>query len=428
MPEAVAYLVSQYPALSHSFIEREILAVRAQGVDVHTFSIRPADPATLLTRTMRDEAEATFVVRGQRPQAWLSAGLSLTRRGPRAPLAGIRRAATSGRREVRTKVWQGFYLAEAVLLYEELRRRGIRHVHAHFANVAADVARLVTHLGRTEDGPDSGWRWSFTMHGSAEFFDVAGHDLPAKVADADAVSCISDFCWGQLMRIVDPRHWPKLEIVRMSVDADHYSPGPERQESDRLRVLAVGRLSPEKGLPVLMDAVTDVVARGLHPNVRIVGEGPLRAALEAQIRAEGLAGQVTLMGPLGQDVLPEQYRWADVYVLPSFMEGLPVVLMEALATECPVIATPVGAVEELVVPEESGLMVRPGRPESLADALMAMHQDPQRRRNMGKAGRQAILAEFTTASTGPRMADFLRRVRPRRAPGAAAARPVPGTK
>lgn len=413
MADAVAYLVSQYPALSHSFIEREILAVRAQGVDVHTFSIRQADPRTLLTQTMRDEAASTFNVRGQRLDAWLGAGLSLGRRGPRAPLAGIRRAATSGRLEPRTKIWQGFYLAEAVLIYEELRRRGIRQVHAHFANVAADVARLVTQLGRAEDGENSEWRWSFTMHGSAEFFDVAGHDLPAKVADADAVSCISDFCRGQLMRIVDPAHWPKLEIVRMSVNAEHYTPAPRREDDGRLRVLAVGRLSPEKGLPILMDAITDVVARGLKPDVRIVGDGPLREPLEARITAEGLGDYVTLMGPIGQDVLPEQYRWADVYVLPSFMEGLPVVLMEAFSTECPVIATPVGAVEELVVPHENGLVVRPGRADLLADALVEMDKDLQKRREMGRAGRQAILREFTTVQTGPRMADFLRRVRPR---------------
>ncbi|MDO5712232.1 MAG: colanic acid biosynthesis glycosyltransferase WcaL, partial [Micrococcales bacterium] len=207
MSVRVAYLTSQYPALSHAFIEAEIEAIRGCGVEVATHSVRPCPPQELRSATMRAEATRTRSLRGTPATEWSQAVARLARRRPDVLAAGLRLAAGSGRRAVRTKTWQLFYLAEAALLYERVRADGMRHVHAHFANVGADVARLTAGLGRAEDGPGSGWRWSFTMHGPTEFEEVASFDLAAKVRSADGVSCISDFCRSQLMRFVEPAHW-----------------------------------------------------------------------------------------------------------------------------------------------------------------------------------------------------------------------------
>lgn len=411
----VAYLTSQYPALSHTFIEREVRAVRAAGVDVATFSVRPCPPEDLKSAAMLEDAETTPTLRGSSLSTWAEAHARLARRNPRVLAAGLRRALASGPRTPKGRTWQLFYLAEAVLLYERLRERGITHVHAHFANVACDVARLVTHLGRTEDGPDSDWRWSFTMHGPTEFEAVDAFDLPAKVRSADGVSCISDFCRSQLMRFVEPEHWGKLDVVRMSVDAGRYHPTPQTGDAaaapespDRpLRLLYVGRLVPEKGSPVLLDALRRLADAGVPTHTRIVGAGHLHDSLAATIAETGLTSQVELVGPVGQDHLPDLYRDSDVFVLPSFSEGLPVVLMEAMATGIPVVTTQIAAVTEMVTDGVHGRVVPPGRADLLADALTDLARDPARRIEMGRAGRETVLAEFVPEVTGPAMARFL---------------------
>ncbi len=157
MSTRVAYLTSQYPALSHAFIEAEIAALRRCGVEVVTHSVRPCPPQELRSSTMRAEAARTRTLRGTPPGEWATAIAGLARRRPDVLAAGLRLAARSGHRAVRTKTWQLFYLAEAALLYKRMRADGLRHVHAHFANVGSDVARLtVGSIGRAEDGPDGG--------------------------------------------------------------------------------------------------------------------------------------------------------------------------------------------------------------------------------------------------------------------------------
>lgn len=404
----VAYLTSQYPGLSHAFIEREIEALRACGLHVDTHSVRPCPPQELRSATMRSEAQSTRTLRGTPPGQWSAALTGLALRRPDVLAAGLRRAAFHGRRGLRTKTWQLFYLAEAVLLYERMRADGVRHVHAHFANVAADVARLVAALGRAEDGPGGAWRWSFTMHGPTEFEDVPTFDLPAKVRDADAVSCISDFCRSQLMRFVEPDHWAKLRVVRMSVDTQRYRPAEKPLLTSQVpRLLSVGRLVPEKGAPVLIDALALLARRGLHVQTRLVGSGDLAGPLHHRIEEAGLAANTELTGPIGQDQLPHVYQDSDVFVLPSFSEGLPVVLMEAMASGLPVVTTQIAAIGELVQDHVNGRLVSPGRADLLADALVDTLSDVGRARTWGRAGRARVVREFTTSVTGPQMAAFL---------------------
>lgn len=408
MTYRVAYLVSQYPGLSHTFIEREIQGLRSRGIEVSTFTVRACPPDQLLTATMREEASSTRALLGSPVGDWAKAHLSLLTSAPGAYLKAAVRAARSGDATAKARIWQGFYLTEAVLLNQELKRLGIRHLHVHFANVGADVARLVVALGEAEDGPDAGWRWTMTMHGPTEFENVDKLDLAAKVRSADGVACISDFCRSQLMRMVPPEHWPALEVVRMSVDADRFQPPADNRTDHEgpLRVLYVGRLVPEKGAPVLIEAVAELHRRGIPTDVRIIGAGELREGIEAQLRRHGLDETVTLVGPVGQDEIPGWYHWADVFVLPSFQEGLPVVLMEAMATGLPVITTRIAAVEELVEHGHSGWVLPPGRADLLTEAI-AEARDRGDRLARGARGREAVLREFTVQDTSQAMTDFL---------------------
>lgn len=408
-PDGVAYLVSRYPALSHTFIEREVAGLRAAGVRVETFTVRPTPSEQLITDGLRAEAEHTTALIGDprlRRTVW-RAHVRLLRENPGAWFAGLARALRTGPRSPKARLWQVFYFLEAVVLLHHLRARGLRHVHAHFVNVGSDVARHTAALGADVEGEQAGWRWSFTMHGPTGFDAVEAVDLAAKTRDADGVSCITDFCRSQLMTLVEPEHWPKLQVVHMSVDADTYHPpAAPRGHDGPLRLLDVGRLVPAKGPSILLDAIESLRERGVEVDARIVGAGPLRDDLAAAVRDRGLT-EVTLTGPLGQDFLPELYRWADVFVLPSFSEGLPVVLMEAMATGLPVVTTQIAGVNELVTDGVHGAVVPAGRAERLADAIATLAADPDLRARLGAAGREAVLAGFTPETTAPAAARFL---------------------
>ncbi|WP_420176365.1 glycosyltransferase family 4 protein [Luteococcus sp. OSA5] len=412
MTTRVAYLVSQYPAVSHVFIEREVLGLRARGVEVHTFSVRKPDPKTLHSEVMRAEAAATVVLQDD-PKALALGNARLASSQLKSYAKALKQALRSGELGLKQRTWQVFYLAEAVKLYETMRERGLRHVHAHFANNGADIARLAVALGRAIDGPDAGWCWSFSMHGPTEFEEVTAFDLAAKTEQADGVACITDFTRSQLMRMVDPEVWPRLEIVHMSVEPERFPVPASREHDGPLRILDVGRLVPEKGGPILVDAVAQLKERGVDVQVRFVGAGALMERLQAEIDRRGLADRIELLGNRSQEEILEQYHWADVFVLPSFQEGLPVVIMEALSTGLPVVATRINGIGELVVDGVTGRLLTPGRSDLVAEAIEQLAGDPQLRQRLGAAGREAVLEGYTTATTAADMQRFLAGVQQR---------------
>ncbi|MFC5381883.1 glycosyltransferase family 4 protein [Aquipuribacter nitratireducens] len=393
MSRRVAYLTAVYPALSCAFIDREVDALRAEGREVVTFSVRPPSPTDLGTEAARGRAAATPTILGDGVLPVLAAVARLALRRPGVLVRGLRRAVGTGAPRLRSRVWQVFYLLEAVRLLELMRAAEVRHVHVHFANNAADIARAAVALGGDLDGAGS-WSWSFSMHGPTELEDPVGFDVAAKVRSADFVACISDFCRSQLMRWTTPQEWDRLYLVRMSVDAERYRPTerPDRDPAAPLRVLFVGRLVPEKGPSVLLDAVRRMPDVPLE--VQVVGAGDLADDLAAVVARHGLGDRVRLVGPLGQDELPARYGWADVLCLPSFAEGLPVVLMEAMATGLPVVTTPIAGVGELVEDGVSGLLCPPGRADLLAACLRRLAEDPALRRRLGARGQQRVRQEF----------------------------------
>jgi colanic acid/amylovoran biosynthesis glycosyltransferase len=226
------------------------------------------------------------------------------------------------------------------------------------------------------------------MHGSTELYDVRGTRLADKVSDARFVACISDFTRSQMMLLVDSRHWGKLPLVRCGVDTERFRP-PARERDGRARILYVGRLVHEKGVGVLLEALA-----GLDAELVLVGDGPRRAELEQRARSLGVHDRVRFAGAVGQDEIRAYYEDADLFCLPSFAEGLPVVLMEAMASGLPVVTTSIAGVPELVEDGVSGLLVRPARPDALREALARVVDDPALRRSFGEAGRRAVEAEF----------------------------------
>jgi glycosyltransferase involved in cell wall biosynthesis len=406
----IGYLMSRYPAVSHTFVMREIEALRSAGVDVRTFSVRRADPGDLLSERDREEDRQTWAIRPVGASSVLVAQLATIAEDPVAWCRGLTGSVRRQPAGLRSRLWGCFYFVEAVLLYRECRRQGIRHIHAHLANVAADVAWLSAELGEQEDGPGT-WRWSFSMHGPTEFANVERFNLASKVDAASLVLCISDYARSQLMSLVAEAMWTKLHVVHMGVDLDRYVPKPPAAlvsaPEHRITILCVGRLDPVKGHLVLAEALARLVRGGRPCRAVIVGAGPGESDLRAAIRRLGIESNVTLTGALGQDDLPDHYRAADIFCLPSFAEGIPVVLMEAMAMELPVVSTTIAGIPELIADGTSGLLVPPGRPDLLADALARLVDDPALRRQLGQAGRSVVERSFDARQCGRQAAELL---------------------
>lgn len=393
----IAYLVSHYPTVSHAFIEREVHALRTSGVEVHTFSVRPSSSKEQLSDNSRSEARTTVNLLGRPFIDYARSQARLVQRHPRAWLSALRGALTTGAAAPKARLWQVFYLVEAGLMLEELTRIGVRHVHVHFANNAADIARRVVQLGTFVEGAEAGWRWTLSMHGPTEFADPTGFDLAAKTASADAVACISEFCRSELLAPLAPERHPATAIVRMGVEVDRFpAMAAARQDRARMRatrILFVGRLVAEKGPDVLIASVALLKARGVALDVVLIGAGPLLLELQKATEEAGLDDCIRLLGAKGQDELPDWYAWADVFCLPSYSEGVPVVLMEAMSSELPVITTPIAGIPELV-DESSGVLVSPGDPEMLAGAIEGLARDGALRTLLGRGGRRRVQAEF----------------------------------
>jgi glycosyltransferase involved in cell wall biosynthesis len=403
----LAYVVSRYPFVSHVFILREVLALRRAGVEVETFTIRRPGPENILSAADREAAATTHVIVPPAVTDLVVAHVTALVRSPRRYLATLALALRLRGRGARALLWQVFYFGEAALMWRACHGRGVRHIHAHHANVSSDVALLASRLG----GP--GWSWSFTMHGSTEFFDVREHRLRQKVELASFVVCVSHHGRSQLMGLVEPEHWDKLRVVRCGVDVSLFAPRDAAGAGEVLEVLTVGRIDPVKGQPLLVEAIADLRRRGVDARLTIVGDGAGLARLRALAERLGVADSVDFAGAVGQDEIRRYYERASAFALPSFAEGLPVVLIEAMACGLPVVASRITGIPELVDDGTSGLLVTPARGDELTAALAALAADPARRAAMGRAGREKVVAEFDIERTASRLVEVFRELVPR---------------
>jgi len=390
----VAYLTGEYPKVSHTFIAREIAALEALGLTVLPCTIRRPPPETVVGAHQQAEAARTFgvIAAGRNPARLLGAHLSVLRAAPRRWLSALGLAWRTRAPGARALLWQAFYFLEAGVLARHLAGAGAVRLHNHFADSSCTVAMLTSEM--------SGIPFSFTEHGPNIFFDAPRWRLDEKVARADLVVAISHFCRSQLMLFSDPAHWDRIAIVHCGVDPARY--GRQGRGSGGGNVLFVGRLDPVKGGPLLLEAFAAVHRD--HPEARldIVGDGSERPRLEAQARALGAA--VTFHGYLPQEAVADRLAAADMLVLPSFAEGVPVVLMEAMASRIPVIASRVAGVPELVEDGVSGYLVPPGDTATLTDRLGRLLSDPELCDRMGQAGRAKVAADFDIRAEAERLA------------------------
>jgi glycosyltransferase involved in cell wall biosynthesis len=390
----IAYLTGEYPRATDTFIQREVAALRDLGFTVETCSIRRTGPEHLTGPEQRSEAAATFYVieAMRRPLVSLRAHARALRH-PGRYLRALRLAWQTAPLGLRGRIFNLIYFAEAVVLAARMQDRGIVHLHNHIAKASCTVAMIASDI--------SGIPYSFTLHGPDIFYEPYHWRLDEKIARAAFVACISEFCRSQAMVFSDPAHWGKLHIVHCGVDPARYDAPPRRAGG---QLLFLGRLAAIKGVPVLFEALAKV--RGSEAPLRLVliGDGPERATLVEMAARLGISDQVHFAGYKSQADVAAALQAADVLVLPSFAEGLPVVLMEAMAARLPVIATQIAGVPELVRPGVNGWLVPPGDVDDLADAIREATSDPARARAMGEAGRRVVERDFNAATEAATLA------------------------
>jgi len=386
----LAYLCNLYPAVSHSFVRREIEGIEQAGHAVHRFSLRPAR-ADLKDEVDLREAERTEVVLRQGALRLILSALLLTVSRPLRTVRALGQAARLSGPGLATKVRHLAYWLEAGWLVRRFEQLGIQHVHAHFGTNPAAVAAIV----RVWGGPS----FSFTVHGPDEFDAPVALSLGRKIAAAAFVVAITSYCRSQLMRWSPPSEWDKIKVIRCGLDDEILNALPEPVPAASVEFVCVARLSVQKGLPLLIAACEQLRAAGEQFTLTIIGGGELRASLEQEIERRQLGGVVTLAGICSTPDMHRRLRGARTFVLPSFAEGLPMTIMEAFALSRPVVTTMIAGIPELV-DGECGWLVPAGAAEALAEAMKkALHAPADELSRKGAAGRERVLRWHSVRST-----------------------------
>ena len=395
----IAYVLNSYPQPSHSFIRRDLQALERQGITVLRLAMRPGS-APLVDPGDQGEAAKTEYV--------LQAGMvplvgTLLRQGLAAPSVFCRAmglAVRLGRLSQVGVLRHLIYLAEASYVVARCQAEEVDHMHAHFGTNATAVALLAQALG----GPG----YSFTTHGPEEFDAPVALSLGKKINQARFAVAISSFGKSQLSRWADFGVWDQLKVVHCGIEPARFE-NPAPLPDGPLRLAAIGRFVEQKGQMVLLRAMAEVVKTQPQVHLALIGDGEMRADLEAAIAAAGLQDNVTLTGWLSEAGVRAELGAAHALVMPSFAEGLPMVVMEAMAAARPVLATYIAGTPELVVPGETGWLVPAGDAGILAEAIVDLAQVPaEQMQAMGRAARERVLQRHDSDIEAGKLADLFR--------------------
>jgi glycosyltransferase involved in cell wall biosynthesis len=409
---SVAYLINQYPQPSQSFIRREIAALEAAGLHIERFTVR-AWNGTLIEPADLAEKQRTRVIVDVGAGQLTIAAIRALFTNPAGFFKSLGLAIRIGRKSERGVLMHLVYLAEACVLRRWLAQSNATHVHAHFGTNSTMVAMLCQELG--------GRAYSFTCHGPEEFDSPRQLALGEKVARSAFAIAISDFGKSQLYRWANAKDWHKIHVVRCTVDASFLNGGAPLESipapTDQPLFVSVGRLSEQKGQAILIEAAGMLRDQGANFFLNILGDGELRPQLEAMIDRLKLADYVRLSGWADAATVRGEMLRSRALVMASFAEGLPVVIMEALALGRPVIATAVAGIPELVEDGVCGWLAPPGSATALAKAMRAaLNASDDQLREMGKRGADRVKLRHDPQTEAAKLAELFEIKGPQRSP------------
>jgi colanic acid/amylovoran biosynthesis glycosyltransferase len=393
----IAYFVNQYPKVSHSFIRREILAMERQGFEIQRIALR-GWKESLPDAEDRQEQEKTQYVLRTGLSGLLVPWLLELLRSPLKMYAALCLAIRISRQTDGRLLHHLVCVAEASRILIWVVRSRACHLHAHFGTNSAEIAMQIRVLG----GPP----FSFTAHGPEEFLAPLG--LEDKISRSAFVVAISSFGRSQLYLRTAAALWPKIRVVHCGLESSFHSGDTSTRLSDS-RLVCVGRLCEAKGQLLLIDAIARLKQRAVHVDLVLAGDGPMRAEIEERVREFGLEDRVHITGWISGDRVREEILAARAMVLPSFAEGLPVVIMEALALRRPVITTYIAGIPELVRAGENGWLIPAGSVCALTAAMedcLARSSDEIER--MGDAGRRVVIEHHSIDIEARKLANHIR--------------------
>lgn len=386
-PFKVAYVMTHYPRVALTFIAGEVDAVERLGGEIFPIVVNSPAPEDLTTEEARERQRRSLYLKAS-PARLLGATLAAFAAHPikftKLKFAAVR----SARTDIGLMARRLIHLCYGALAARHCRANGVGHLHAHFGQVPATIAWFACEILNFRAGARA--TWSFTIHGFQDFVDDALARLDLKAASASFVIGVSDFTKSQLCRVSDPRYWDRFHVVRCGIDLDAFALRSPRPMRDVPRIIIVGRLSPEKGHVILLDAVSKLAARGLDVEVEIVGGGPFEQEIRREEAVLGIEDRVIRSGELLADEVARRLADADIFCMASFSEGLPISIMEAMAVGVPVVTTWISGIPELARDGDTAMTVPPGNSEALADAIERLVSDSGLRERLLTAGREAV--------------------------------------
>ncbi|MNG72554.1 Alpha-D-kanosaminyltransferase [compost metagenome] len=395
----IAYFINQYPKVSHSFIRREILALERQGVEVQRIALRGWD-AELQDDEDLAERDKTRYVLQHGVRGLMTPLVQVLRAQPRRFLSTLCLALRMGLRADRPWPYHLVYLAEACQVVQWLQAFDAQHVHAHFGTNSTEVVMLANALG----GP----AYSFTVHGPEEFDKPQFLHVGEKVRRAAFVASVSSYGRSQLFRWVAHEHWPKVKVVHCGLERSFHEVAAVAAPSAP-RLVCVGRLCEQKGQLLLLEAARLLAAQSIACELVLAGDGEMRQQIEDLVARHGLQAQVRITGWISSAQVREEILAARALVLPSFAEGLPVVIMEAMALRRPVLTTYVAGIPELVREGENGWLFPAGAVEELAAAMAdCLAQPAEVLQRMGEAAYQRVLERHDIDTEAAKLASYFK--------------------
>jgi len=387
----LAYMTGQYPRATDTFIQREVATLRQLGYHVQTFSVRkPPDTEQVGSETAAERSTTVYLLP---PVDLLRSHLAQLLSAPRRYFSALALAIRNCPPGLRAMALQMAYFAEAAILARLMKKHSLSHLHNHLSDSSCSVAAIAAEMGA--------FTFSFTMHGPAEFYEPKLWWIDQKVRRSLFVNCISHFCRSQAMVFSPADCWEKLHIVHCGVDPKLFE--MKKHVGRGSKILFIGRLAAAKGLPVLLDAIARLESASLD----IAGDGPDREMLEKKTKLLGLSDRVRFLGYQSQSQVRELLHLTDVFVLSSFAEGVPVVLMEAMAAGVPVVATCIAGIPELVQHEHSGLLVSPGDVDATSNSIRQLLEDADLRNKFAIAAREKIERDFNIQTEARWLATIL---------------------